>query len=322
MMLWFGVLGITESIVGTILSFLTLSYFISRKNLSVSTILYIGFNTSDLLVCLMVMAVGVSSLRHDTNPQGWFASEIYCTLWGIAWSISIRMSVYILGIISISRTLSHTRPLHPINKGVIVNLLVWYLVLLTAQSFLPFLYNKGYYYNETSIMCVWQLAQVFDVTSASFKTVYFVTVVLQFILPALPIVTSCFISVIILQRQVSDHLDMQSHIRKRRATVTVILLTLAYAIFYFPLCVVLSQHSLSLFCNFCFKTVSSNHILEQFFSTHFFALNAITNAIIYFSRIKDMRLFILKWKNEVIHVISFIREKLLFSLATLHLETV
>ena len=308
-MFWFGVLGVTESVVGTILNFLTLSYFISRKNLSVSTILYIGFNTSDLLVCAMTMAVGVSNLHHG-NP-GWFGNKTYCTLWGILWSISIRMSVYIIGILSISRTLSHIKPLQPINKRVIVHLLAWYLLLLTIQSFLPFLYNKGYYYSKDSMMCVWQLAEMFDIESVSFKTVYFITIVLQFILPALPIVTSCFISVIILRRKVSEHSDLQGHISKRRATVTVILLTLAYAIFYFPLCVVLAQHSVYLFCNKCFISISDNQILEQFFSTHFFALNAITNAIIYFSRIEDMRLFILKSRHGIMYGIELIRDKLI-----------
>ena len=310
-MFWFGVLGIFESILGTILNTLTLSYFISRKNLSVSTILYIAFNTSDLLVCVLMMAVGVSNLRYDkANPAGWFGNDIYCTIWGILWSISIRMSVYVIGILSISRTLSHMRPFKPISKKFIVHLLGWYLFLLTAQSFLPFLYHKGYYYNNDSASCVWELALMFNVTSVSFKTVFFITVVLQFILPALPIITSCFISVVILKGQVSDHTQIHSHISKRRATVTVILLTLAYAVFYFPLYVILGQHSVYLFCEFCFTPFSDNKVLEQFFSSHFFALNAITNAVIYFSRIEDMRTFLLKWRNAIIQAVVQTRSNL------------
>ena len=314
-MFWFGVLGIFESILGTILNTLTLSYFISRKNLSVSTILYIVFNTSDLLVCVLMMAVGVSNLKYDTeNSAGWFGNQIYCTIWGVLWSISIRMSVYVIGILSISRTLSHMRPFKPISKKVIIHLLGWYLFLLTAQSFLPFLYNKGYYYNNDSASCVWELALMFELTSVSFKTVFFITVVLQFILPALPIITSCFISVVILKGQVSDQTQIHCHISKRRATVTVVLLTFAYVVFYFPLCVILGQHAIFLFCNFCFTPFSDNKLLEQFFSSHFFALNAITNAVIYFSRIEDMRTFLFKWKNEIMQAINLTKNKLMICL--------
>lgn len=296
-MFYLGSIGIAESLVGITLNFLTLCYFISQRHFTVSSLLYISFNICDLAICAMIMPVGITNLQYETDGEiGWFRDNFFCMLWGVLWSISIRMSVYIIGVLSISRTWSHVRPLRPVKKKIISHILFWYLLLLTLQSFIPFFYGKGYYFNRGGLMCVWELSAIFPAQSLEFKTLFFITIALQLILPAIPIIASCFVTVLNLQKQTIEH--SANHIAnstsKRRATKTVMILTAAYAIFNIPLCVILSQHAIYLFCNACFEPFEGLYFIEHFFSTHVFAINAIANASIYFSRIKDMKLFVIK----------------------------
>ena len=44
-------------------------------------------------------------------------------------------------------------------------------------------------------MCSWGLVSIYPVDSIQFKILYFILVVLEFILPIVPITTSCVISV-------------------------------------------------------------------------------------------------------------------------------
>ena len=292
---WFGVLGIFESAIGTIGNALTLFYFLSRKSMNASFVLYIGINISDLCICLLMFPVGISGMLE--GGEGWFTDSVYCPLWGLLWAISIRMSVYIIGILSISRTLSHLRPLHPIKIHVILQLIGWYFFILILQSSLPFFYNKSYYFSRDSTMCLWQLTAVFEVFSTNFKIVFFLSTVMEFIVPAIPIIISCFISFVTLR---TDKLrcTQSAGLQKRKATVTVILLTISYVVFNIPLCFILSRHAVFLFCNKCFNydTLKVSAVLEYLFSSHVFALNAIANVIIYFSRISDMKCFLYEWK--------------------------
>ena len=302
-LLWFGVLGVLESVLGSCGNTLTLCYFLTKKTWTVSTLLYLAINISDLLICLMMVPVGVANLKNNEGG-GWFSDTSFCALWGITWSVSIRMSVYSIGLLSITRTLSLIRPLRRIPVRHVSNLLGIYLVILILQGLLPFFYKKGYYYSRKSQMCVWELAEVYKPLSSEFKIVFFISTVLEFILPALPIIASCFITVMKLRTSscAEEPGVNQQSVCKIRATVTVVALTVAYVVFNVPLCIILGQHAMFLFCGGCFTPVETYHSLEIFFSTHVFALNAITNVIIYFSRIKDMQQFLINFRSRTMNL--------------------
>ena len=288
----FGVMAVVECFVGATGNLMTLLYFSCKKNKTASSVLYIFINVSDIIICLLMFPVGLAGIYKGESV--WFKSEVYCVLWGIAWSICIRISAYLICILSISRTLSLLRPLHYIKKRRIVQLTTGYSLILFFQSLLPFFYKKSYYYNQGMNICLWELVQMFPRQTIQFKTLFLVSIAIEFILPALPIIISGALSAFALSTR---RIQCSQSKKKVRATVTVIMLTLSYIVFNLPLCITLTVHCISLMCNGCIPdTVISDLQVAQFtnyfLSSHAFALNGITNMFIYYFRVAEIRIFI------------------------------
>ena len=165
-----------------------------------------------------------------------------------------------------------------------VKLLIWKVYI--------YFYFFSYEYYPAIGMCSWGLVFIYPVDSIQFKILYFILVVLEFILPIVPITASCVISVIAL-RSSSFGNDNNA---KRNATVNIILLTCVYLLFNIPMAIYLSMNALYTYARSIFSpfhtAILTNDFLQKFLMTHSIVLNSLFNALVYFWRLRSLRNFL------------------------------
>ena len=293
----YGVIGSACFAVGTIGNLITLTYFVTKTNRSISTLLYVCISLTDTIISILILSVGISNFMG--GDPGLFSNKLYCNIWGLVWNIAARMSVFLVGVLSISRTISLIYPLRKISRKHIIIPCVIYFVILIIQSTIPYWYGVQYRYDKNIHSCTWYFTDIFDRYSMEHKILYFVLVLLEYVIPAIPIISSCLISVYILRRSISTVGQTNTGKIKINATVTIILLTIAYIVFNVPSCIYYSLWSISIFTNYTFPWYSNMStitliILRASLELHYIALNSIANAILYFCRIQKLREHVLR----------------------------
>eukprot|EP00116_Pleurobrachia_bachei_P008616 sb/3468878/ len=182
-----------------------------------------------------------------------------------------------------------------------------YLSLLLGQQLLPILAGNSFWYARRLSHCTWLLTDVVgDLYSYQFRLLHFIFVTLEYVVPAIPIISSAVISVAILQKRRDKSLNNASDRStnkgcrrkdlKVEATKTILYLTFAYILFNLPLVIFCVLESITLWSNMKFQI--NNFIDPQVISfiytlmgVHMVALNSVTNVLIYFFRKKGLRAF-------------------------------
>jgi hypothetical protein len=96
-------------------------------------------NIVDLMICLLMLPVAISALSNGAPRL--FADEVCCNGWGFAWYTLCRYSLFLISVLSIARTHSLVKPLHPLEKPMVVMPVAMYLVLLLVQETFPYWYR-------------------------------------------------------------------------------------------------------------------------------------------------------------------------------------
>lgn len=237
-----------------------------------------------------------------------FAYDWFCFGWAFLWQACTRLSIFLVAVLSISRTVSLYYPFRKISFNSIYIPVALYTMLVLGQQLLPVFAGKSFWYARRLSLCTWLLTDVVELiapdgsVTTMFKVLHFFFVTLENVLPAFPIVTSCIISIIILKKskaRQNPHHQQQKDI-KCFASTTIIYLTIAYILFNVPFISMLIMESIMVMSNFKFH-ISSLKIPETtlnfiytLIGVHMVALNSTTNVIIYFSRKKGLRKF---WRS-------------------------
>ena len=150
--LLYGFICVLCFLLGTTLNSWSLYYFL-RKPRHLSTLVYIAITTTDIGICVLSLPVSISYLSN--RAPGAFGSVAFCQVWGVLWNALARMSVFLVAVLSISRTFSLKYPFKPVSKKMIVGLMVGYAVVQLLQSSIPFWFGTLYQYYDTHIQCQW-----------------------------------------------------------------------------------------------------------------------------------------------------------------------
>ena len=150
--LLYGSLCVLCFLLGTTFNSCSLYYFL-RKPRHLSTLVYIAITTTDIGICFITAPVAVSYLSNRAPVM--FGSVVFCQIWGFLWNALARMSVFLVAVLSISRTFSLKYPFKQVSKKLIVGLMVGYAVIQLLQSSIPFWFGVLYKYYDTHIQCQW-----------------------------------------------------------------------------------------------------------------------------------------------------------------------
>ena len=80
-------------------------------------------------------------------------STIICNIHGIVWYITSKLTIYLVALLSITRTISLVFPFYKINKNIALASIVLYLIYLVIPATFPFWYQALYTYNKWDVRC-------------------------------------------------------------------------------------------------------------------------------------------------------------------------
>ena len=284
--------------VGLLGNTLLLSYFLcNRAWRRLSDTLY--FLTCQVDVVIIVFHMPVSlSLIDQRAPSLWFRSELGCGVWGVVWNTAMRLSIFIIMILTITRMLILVYPFKRIRKLYILVLIGVYFILEFTQALIPFFFDLEYRYVEQITMCTWPESKVFTYPSNQFYIWFFYRAIFEFATPFIVIIVCCIISITSLRRskraaKYNPHDYVPN--TKNSATITIILLACAYIVCNTPIVIYCTTNFIdsvidpykSVFeswdkNNYCFIVSSINSVL----------LNAAVNPVLFCSRVRAIRAWV------------------------------
>ena len=104
----FGLVGNSTSLI----------YFWQRRKGSIHPKLYVLICSADILTCLIFLPVLVS-LFNNRNP-GIFLNPIFCKIWTLAMTLVWKLTMFLVMLVSVTRTLALTYPYYIIRSGFIM----------------------------------------------------------------------------------------------------------------------------------------------------------------------------------------------------------
>ena len=285
----YGTLFLLCFLCGTVGNCLSLLYFTTRGRGSCAHI-YRFITSNDIVTSLLMLPMFVSyfSSRHPV----FFSSSVLCDIWGVMWNITARYSVFLVAVLSISRTLSLFLPFMRLKTRTVVVVMCCYLSLLVLQGTVPYWKGKRYQYYPEYVQCFSLLGELFAYKSAGFIIFYVIFIQIEYTAPLLPILVSCGMSI-----QVIKSMHVQTHekslaARRKEATWTIILFTLLYAVFNVPAALYEMLGAVDLYTGNRFDFFSwdlGHRYFRNMITVLSIGLNAAANPVLYFWRMRGMR---------------------------------
>lgn len=309
----FGVLSILCFLVGTPSSLFCLLFFSGKPRKTINIIMFILISFVDMITCILVFFVGLSAF----GVHFFFDNSAFCNAWGVIWSVVIKLSIVMIAVLSVTRTVSILYPLSKVKVSVFLGVVSGYLLLFLVHSTVPYWFGVQYSYYKRTARCTWDDIDVYG-WGAGKSVEYFLTPILTFLVPTLTVIV-CFcvlmcklfcrahqqvqhnstnrpapgntvggrrprVSVISVASTISMRGDAKVH-----STITVLILTIFYICLTVPSTVMrLIGYTHELHHKEAYNLTVSYEVY-RLVTTYFLPINSVCNTIVYFVRIRDLR---------------------------------
>lgn len=291
----YGTAALLSCFFGSISNIFSVKYFAKNRH-KVSCNVYLWMVAVDFLTCFSMIHFGLSRIRPGFG--NFLGKGIWCNILGFIYNISSRLSVFIVAVQSIIRSYSLVYPFKKVQVGIPMVILSTMAVIQILQASLPYVRGKGYEYNDMWGICLWYLEDILSPSSSLYYMLYILTLILPFLLPALPVLVSCGVSIKYIWNtnpspavlsetpKISQLACVVKNKLKRRASVTVVIITVVYIVFNMP-------YWIYLICNMILDEPLGGNLFNTYFGILLnplcVILNAAANPIIYYFRIADMK---------------------------------
>ena len=125
-----GVVLVLSTLVGLPANVISFIYFVKRATTNVSLKLYSVVSLIDCITSLLTIAFA-KVLFEGRNP-GWFGDIHFCKFWAIAFETISQYSIFLVMMISVTRTVTIIKPQYKINKKAVLIA----LILFPAENLL------------------------------------------------------------------------------------------------------------------------------------------------------------------------------------------
>ena len=228
-------------------------------------------------VCTCILALPVAITYATANSDIIFGSWEFCSIWAALNNLTTLTSVFLVGVLSVSRTVLLLKPECKISTRTFWLIAIPYLALiLTSVSTLPLWYpNISYVYNATLGFCI------MDSRNRD-ETLYFKLISIYLFFPIFPVIGSCILSTLKLRNSLKlTNRENRITTVKLKATRTIILVTLVYIVFNIPIFIYLSiwYHNPNILKEGL--SVRGNALLRLSLDIISVGLNAAINPLIY-----------------------------------------
>ena len=320
-----GTLLIVISLVGIFNNIISFCYFRTRISKSNNALyfqrLYMVITLTDTAICLLVIPV-INAALSDNRDGALFKNETICRMWATIWSTLPQLSIYMVGVLSVSRLVvlvKPTRQLHP-SLAVILPALCLFALVTTSITLLVSGVMHGVYIREwlgctfTALTPGASLNRTLTQQDLD-KGLLFTTI--YNIIPAasiVPISISFTLSLYYLKKSSKKSVNIATSYRRQlEAAKTVILVTLLYIIFNIPYSgalvyrLLVSEWTLSgeLTVQEYLDGRTLKPTTSDFFNAYFMpmvcvvsvSMNSMVNPAVYFCRITNFRNYV---KNRLL----------------------
>ena len=294
----YGTICIACFLIGTLGNSLSFFYFRSKKR-DISRLMYMLITFTDLVISVAALPVGVS-LLSQRDPLA-FNNPYFCTAWAYTWYLSTKSSIFLVTCLCFSRTYSLLKPFsRQSSRGLAVAVGIFFLLQLVRLVGFHLLEGSRFVYYSPTVRCDMFL----NFTSHAAYLLLMVCEILTFVIPAIAVITSCALSVMLLVFSNKDGELVVEQRSKNRATVTILLFALVYGICNAPLTteIILRNYYFHItkdwegfYDLYAFDT--HNYFYVATF-TLFLAANSAANPVLYLWRMHRLRKYALsKYRN-------------------------
>ena len=240
------------------------------------------------MISILVLPLAIPYLPY--NRHGWLleTSPVFCTIWGMLWYVSVVLTIFLVAVLSITRTIKIVCPFNILKKKVVMGVILGYLVVLIIQSTIPMWVNEVYKYDLfMSNICVWRN----DILEGAAYHAYTQIIYFQTYFPIVLIIVSCILTIRSLRSSENTALNQAN----REVSITITLFTLICMVCNFPQVV---MHLITIIIpNFKSSETVQHltgwdkpyHYWFKFYMTLLVPINSALNPILYLWRMKKMR---------------------------------
>ena len=232
--------------------------------------------------CSTVIPVAICFI-HDRQAV-LFGYDVFCYSWGILWAIIPFMSVFLVAVLSITRTISLLNPLGVVDKGWVMGIIATYTAYIVLWSTLPVSFGYGKFKYTTSDVYCWEDTA----PNTWYSNIEIVNGATLLAFPIIPILISCIISIYsVLSSLHISKLSRSVRHMKLEATVTIIIITVAYICLNIPIFIIWVLYIYD-------KFEVRKEVILYYYSwcvcyVVCVAFNATLNPVIYFFRMEKFR---------------------------------
>ena len=314
----FGATEFVAILIGLLLNILTIPYFARTKE-QFSSLMYLLIVITDILILLSCFPSALSML-NQRQPMI-MSSAIVCTLSGFVFNVTSRMSVFLIALLGFARCYSVMFPFRKATLRCYLVPVVAYLAANVMLAALPLIFSPlGYHYSSYVAQCSWGINELsfvgcYGMSCSLWHWLTYATIILPWLVPGVVVVLSSTASICallhsdrtrrhMLPRRKTNTLSvhMDPSLRTKRATITILIMTLVYSVFNMPCWLLYSYLLASGFNPISWLTGSTAIYVQIFVSRVSIALNSAINPIVYFLRIQALaRLTFLNTQSMISH---------------------
>ena len=323
----FGTVQALISSTGCILNFLSFAYFTTLQtrnpNRHFFQRLYVIITLNDLLISLLMLLV-VDAAFSKERAGVLAASTVLCSGWAVLWSFLPQVSVFLVGMLSVSRLYVLRYPTRQLSPYVAWAVPASCVIVMVTVSIALLLSGFMYTFYHAELFSCWfhnikpDDQDIKNITKVEMKH-GLIHYSLYNLIPAaliFPISVSCLLSLRYLHKssQIAAHVRV-SCTRQREATKTVVIVTLLYIVCNIPYVVaigqVMSRHVQTMhhgemtvrkyldefMLNKADGYKFTNSLMGALMTISLVSLNSMVNPVLYFWRIKHFRSNVFKvWR--------------------------
>lgn len=292
----FGLMCCLAFLIGSLGNSAAFSFFKYSKS-NVPHSVYKIITMVDFFISVCVLPVGVCYLTNR-SPGLLFGNSPLCHIWGYFWNMAGRMSIFLVVVLSTTRTCLVLWPFYVVRlRALIVAIAVYFVFLFLQLLLIQMRLHGSVEYKATYAECVFYTA-----TDFMHPALYFIGYTLPFIIPMLVVFASCgctVYAIFVRPRQSDSHTVAQakSHLR---VTVTVLIFTLVYSIFNIPL--VFDRTLLAFRDLYDFKDPYQFAYVDYYLNFTYsisVAINSALNPLLYLWRMANFRKFLCRSLRSV-----------------------
>ena len=272
-------------------------FFVTKTRRDRVTLLYIVICSVDSVTTLVNLPVAIAMFRG--RQPGVFNNYLFCVLWEVLYTILQKLSIFLVLLLSLSRTITILKPFHKIRIVTILCSVVGYVVFLLLIPVLQYVITplRGKFkYSWDGAYCYYNFQMKFEH-------------VVNLILVGLPPIITFIVLIVFLVRlsnirrllrtsRRTRTKDMKSW--KQQASITITMFTSLFLVCNLPLFINLMHNMTTRFFGVKYPGVYFGTRFMFWYSWHIakmqsVVVNAALNPVLYYCRMRSFR----TWCNQI-----------------------